>query len=191
MEREKFHGRVWGSKRPCAWPKCTESGEFRAPNPYGKRADANGPGDYQWLCLNHVREFNARYDFFMGMSRDEIEAAQMPAAGWDTATRAFAQAGVDSPPSWADFKDPLEAISARFRGRMNDAAPSRFTAEDKRALKILGLGEDADRRALRSRYSELVRQYHPDRNGGDRRFEKKLQAAVEAYQLLKGSSVFG
>ena len=46
---------------------------------------------------------------------------------------------------------------------------------------MLGLGVDADRRALRQRYAELVRRYHPDRNGGDRSHEKALQAVIEAY----------
>ena len=42
-----------------------------------------------------------------------------------------------------------------------------------------------DRGELRRRYSALVRQYHPDRNGGDRSFETRLQQVVEAYQLLR------
>lgn len=190
--RDRFHGRVRGKRQSCAHLGCPEAGEFRAPNPYGRAASPNGPGDYQWLCLVHVREFNARYNFFSGMSREEIEDAQMPAAGWANASRAFSDAGVDSPPKWADFHDPLEAISARFRNGVERAmAPdSRFTAEDRRALKQLGLNETADRKALRTAYSALVRKYHPDRNGGDRSFEKKLQAAVEAYQLLRVSSAF-
>ena len=49
---------------------------------------------------------------------------------------------------------------------------------------------DADRKALRTRYSQLVRRYHPDRNGGDRSMESKLQAVVEAYNLLKSSALF-
>jgi DnaJ-domain-containing protein 1 len=156
----------------------------------------NGPGDYQWLCLDHVRAFNARYDFFTGMSREEIEDAQMPASGWANASRVFTQGGVDSPPKWADFHDPLDAISARFRGQMEAAVPRAradgkfLTPEDRRAMKVLGLADDADRKALRTRYAELVRKYHPDRNGGDRSFEKKLQAAVEAYQLLRVSPAF-
>lgn len=52
----------------------------------------------------------------------------------------------------------------------------------------MGLGSDIDRTRLRRRYSELVRRYHPDRNGGDRQHEAKLGAVVEAYQLLKGSA---
>jgi DnaJ domain len=189
LRRDRFHGRVRGVRQPCGHPGCPARGEFRAPNPYGKAGGPNGPGDYQWLCLDHVRAFNARYNFFTGMTRQEIEEAQMPAAGWSSETRAFAAGGLDSPPKWSNFHDPLDAISARFRGRMEGAQnpESRFTSEDQRALKTLGLTVTADRKALRMRYSELVRKYHPDRNGGDRSFEKKLQAVVEAYQLLRST----
>jgi DnaJ-domain-containing protein 1 len=194
QNRDRFHGRVRGARQACAHLGCVEVGEFRAP---GYRASGfNGPGDFRWLCLTHVREFNARYNFFDGMTREEIEDAQMPMAGWATETRAFAQSGVDSPPKWADFHDPLDAISARFKGRMADAAPrpradgKPLSPEDRSALNILGLDQDADRAALRSRYSQLVRKYHPDRNGGDRSFEKKLQSVVEAYQTLRMSAAY-
>jgi hypothetical protein len=186
-QHDRFHGRVRGSQRRCGYAGCRAAGEFRAPG--YRSASPDGPGDYQFLCLDHVREYNARYDYFAGMSREEIEEAQMPTAGWATETRAFNHSSVDQPPKWSDFHDPLEAISARFRGGVATARPqsSRFTPEDRRALKQLGLDETADRKALRQRYSELVRKYHPDRNGGDRSFEKKLQAVVEAYQLLRGA----
>jgi hypothetical protein len=190
-QHDRFHGRVRGSVRRCFHPGCSERGEFRAPDPYGREASPNGPGDYQFLCLEHVRAFNTRYNYFNGMSREEIEDAQMPAAGWASETRAFSAGGVDSPPKWSDFHDPLDAISARFRDRVKERSDQRpLTAEDRRALKILGLAENADRKALRMRYSELVRKFHPDRNGGDRSFEKKLQAVVEAYQLLRSSPAF-
>ena len=126
------------------------------------------------------------------MSSDEIEAAQRPFAGWERETRAFARAGTDGPPRWADFNDPLEALQARFAAtRLKERADGRpLSGEDRRALKILGLDVDADRRALRQAYSERVRRYHPDRNGGDRSHEAALQAVVEAYQRLKGSAAF-
>jgi hypothetical protein len=189
---DRFHGRVRGRRQACAYPKCPELGEFRAPNPYARSGSADGPGDYRWLCLAHVREFNSAYNYFDGMSREEIENAQMPFAGWGTETRAFAQSGVDAAPKWSDFHDPLDAISARFRSGIpkERSDGKRLSGEDRAALNTLGLTEEADRKALRSRYSELVRKYHPDRNGGDRRFEKKLQAVVEAYQILRGSPAF-
>lgn len=186
MRHDKFKGRVEGGERVCAAPGCAEAGEFRAPGTRGSSFD--GPGDYRWFCLDHVRAFNSTYDWFAGMSADEILAAQHPAAGWASESRAFsATAGIDAAPRWADFADPLEAISARARQkRPVERADGRpWTAEQRRALDVLRLGYDADRTALRRRYSELVRKYHPDRNGGDRSFEARLQQVVEAYQLLR------
>ncbi len=184
----RFHGRV-ARDEPCAESGCTEQGEFRAPLEPG---NFDGPGAWRWLCLDHVREFNARYNFFNGMSTDEILAQQRPFAGWERETRAFNTVGADRPPHWANFTDPLDAISARFR----DTAPKQredgraLSGEDRRALKVLGLPVDADRKGLRTAYSGLVRHYHPDRNGGDRSHEKKLQAVVEAYQHLRRSPAF-
>lgn len=126
------------------------------------------------------------------MSAEEISKAQSPLNVWPSETRAFrANGGADSPPRWADFNDPLEAISARFKGRMEEMKPAMtpggkiLSSEDRSALKTLGLGHDADRKAVRSAYSQLVRKYHPDRNGGDRSHEKALQDVIAAYTHLK------
>ena len=185
MKHDKFHGRV-GGDRPCAAEGCAEAGEFRAPGE--QRPGFDGPGDYRWLCLDHVREFNAAYDWFAGMSAEEILAAQHPTAAWASESRAFSPtAGIDFAPRWADFADPLDAISARARARVPQPRGDGriLTSEQRRALEVLGLGHDADRGELRRRYSALVRKFHPDRNGGDRGFETRLQQTVEAYQLLR------
>lgn len=188
----RFHGRVEATGRLCAEPGCDEPGEFRAPLAPGGAGDT--PGQYRWLCLEHVRAFNAGYNFFSGMTPEEITRAQRPYAGWERETRAFAANGADLPPRWADFSDPLDAIGARFRERMQEAKARAdgkpLSSEDRAALKVLGLGADADRRDLRTRYSELVRQFHPDRNGGDRRHEAALQKVVEAYQQLRKAPAF-
>ncbi len=190
MERDKFHGRVNGTRQRCARDGCREPGEFRAPNPQGRGPGFDGPGEWQFYCLEHVREFNARYDWFKGMSRDEIEAAQIPIAGWAQETRAFrATAGVDQPPRWSDFSDPLDAISTRFRDGLNARVePQRFTSAEQRALKLLGLNSEVTKRQLRARYTKLLRQYHPDQNGGDRTHERVLQQVVEAYQRVLKSA---
>ncbi len=74
MRPHKFHGRYETEARDCEAPDCGEPGEFRAP---GSRAPSfDGPGDWRWFCLEHVREFNSGYDWFEGMSADEILAAQ-------------------------------------------------------------------------------------------------------------------
>ncbi len=185
----RFHGRV-GRGAPCDQPGCPEPGEFRAPAHQG-RARGDGPGDWRWLCLEHVRVFNARYNYFAGMSSDEIEDEQRPYAGWARETRAFATAGGSQGPRWADFTDPLDAIGARFRRPDGPRADGRPLSEaDRRNLRTLGLGADADRRALRQRYADLVRRYHPDRNGGDRGHEQALQDVIAAYTALKSAPAF-
>ena len=153
-------------------------------------ANFDGPGAYRFLCLDHVREHNAKYNFFEGMSPEEIAEAQSPLAGWERATRAFAAAGADPAPSWSDFSDPLDAISARFRQGIR-AQSSRFSKAEQRALSVLGLGEDATLKSVRSQYSKLVRRFHPDRNGGDRRYEEQLGDVIDAYQTLRKAAGLG
>jgi hypothetical protein len=188
-KQARFHGRVEGRAQPCAQPGCAAAGEFRAPGAWS--ADFDGPGDWRWFCLDHVRAFNSGYNYFDGMSADEISAAQNPYGGWDRETRAFAANGSPGP-RWADFTDPLDAIGARFAGRGARLRKDgrELSEADRRHLRLLGLDLDVDRRGLRLRYAELVRRYHPDRNGGDRSHEKALQQVIEAYTALKGRPVF-
>lgn len=194
VKRNRFHGRHESEGKFCDWPDCSEPGEFRAPGV--QPAGFDGPGVYRWFCLDHIREFNAGYDFFEGMDSEEILRAQSPLNGWDRETRAFRpDAGVDSAPRWADFSDPLDAISARARKvkgarRADWEADQRFSPEERRALDLMALSPQADRRALRERYSQLLHQYHPDRNGGDRSMEQRLQEVVESYQLLRKAAAF-
>lgn len=183
-----MHGRIEGARDRCAAPGCSAPGEYKAPL---EPANFNGPGSWRFLCLDHVREHNAKYNYFDGMSADEIADAQSPYGGWDRSTRAFATAGADPAPAWTDFADPLDAIAARFRGGRRDApSSSRFSQPERRALSVLGLSEDSDRQGLRQRYSQLVRRYHPDKNGGDRSHERRLGEVIEAYQLLRKAAAF-
>ncbi len=133
-----------------------------------------------------------RYNFFDGMTADEIADAQTPYAGWAdtgwaTETRAFAAVGADAPPKWSDFRDPMDALGTRFRKvreRLADTEAG-ISPETRAAFRTLDLPVDADLHRIRKSYSTLVRRYHPDRNGGDRTHEKALQAVIEAYTHLK------
>lgn len=188
----RFHGRIEGD-RACDSPGCAAAGEFRAPPLEGPAGAHEGPRPFRWFCLDHVRAFNSSYNFFDGMTAEEIHQAQRPMAGWESEARTFARAGGGGQtPRWADFADPLDAIAARYR---RERAPERtdgkpLSGQDRASLKVLGLEPDADRMALRKRYSELVRRYHPDRNGGDRSHERVLQQVIAAYQQLRQAPAF-
>ncbi|MBM3595715.1 MAG: molecular chaperone DnaJ [Alphaproteobacteria bacterium] len=199
MRTNRFHGRFEARDKTCDWPGCDEPGEFRAPG--ARPPGFDGPGEWRWFCLDHVRKFNASYDYFDGMSPDEILRAQSPIHSWERESRAFnPAAGVDGMPRWADFADPLDAIGSRARAsrqRAESASRAQPRAdgqpvswEERRALEVLGLSLDADRRAVRRRYTEMLRRYHPDHNGGDRRHEVRLQGVVEAWQVLRKAAIF-
>jgi len=196
--RTRFHGRVEADGRKCAVEGCAASGEFRAPPLYDASRQWDGPPQWRWLCLDHVREFNAGYNFFTGMSAEEISASQRPYAGWERETRAFSSNAASPPPRWADFSDPLDAIGAGFRKRTGEMRTEHglrqdgklLSTEDRKAMRTLDLPLDADRKDLRNRYAALVRRYHPDRNGGDRGHENALQEVLAAYTHLRKAPAF-
>ena len=67
MRPHKFHGRYETDARECEAPDCAEPGEFRAP---GSRAPSfDGPGDWRWFCLEHVRAFNSGYEAYARLYR--------------------------------------------------------------------------------------------------------------------------
>ena len=155
-----------------------------------RRPSFDGPGSWRFLCLDHVREHNSRYNFFDGMSPDEISARAIADRGVGAGEPAVRHVGADPPPAWSDFADPLDAIGARFATRREAPVTSRFNRGERRALSMLGLGEDADRSAVRRSYSRLVRRFHPDKNGGDRSHESRLGEVIEAYQMLRKARAF-
>jgi hypothetical protein len=137
-------------------------------------------GGWQFLCLDHVRAFNAGYNFFDGLSMDEIHEAQSPLAGWEQAATAKGRMAF----SFGDAHD-------LFGADRPAPAPKRWAGfGDAQALGALGLGDAATAADVRRAYKRLVRRYHPDSNEGDRSMEGKLQAVVNAYTHLKSASAF-
>src|SRR4051812_25837629 len=66
--------------RNCDVPGCGALGEYRAPK---SRQTLN---DYWWFCLEHVRAYNAGWDFYKGMSPGEIEVQLRADASWQRPT---------------------------------------------------------------------------------------------------------
>lgn len=172
----RWHGRVErADPAGCEWPGCTATGEFRAPRSNRVPGDVGG---WQFLCLDHVRAFNAGYNYFDGLSPDEIHAAQSPLAGW-------AKEAVRGGRMAFTFGDPHGLFSD---AKAATQAPGRWAAKgDAQALGTLGLDRNAAAVDIRRAYRALVRRYHPDSNGGDRSQEGKLQAVVKAFTHLKAA----
>ncbi len=65
------------------------------------------------------------------------------------------------------------------------SATRRLKPLEKKALDSLHLTESATKVEVKARYKDLVKQHHPDVNGGDRSSEDKLREIIQAYNLLK------
>lgn len=181
----RFHGRVvHDDGRTCEWPDCAEAGEFKAAKNMNRRSDE--PPQWQWYCLEHVREHNERWNYFDGLSMAEQERARSAYPSWDGPTFPFRM----NPEDIANLKmkDSFGIFSGDSRfsrftsARAGDGKP--MSADTLKALNTLGLGEDATTADIKVRYKALLKRYHPDANGGDRKGEKRMQAVIAAYHQL-------
>jgi molecular chaperone DnaJ len=50
--------------------------------------------------------------------------------------------------------------------------------------KVLGVGKNASEAEIKKAYRKLARQYHPDRNAGDKKAEERFKEISQAYDVL-------
>jgi hypothetical protein len=180
----------------CEHPGCKGSGLYRAPKGRGQE------GRYFQFCLDHVRAYNASYNYFAGMTDAAVAAYQKDAVighrptwtmGVNPAGREPGEA--ESVPRDWGYVDPLGILNGdNFRqGRRRREPPEprkpRHTGPVRRALDVLGLEESADGPAIKAQYKALVKRFHPDANGGDRSFEERLRDIIKAHDTLKAAGL--
>ena len=56
---------------------------------------------------------------------------------------------------------------------------------DKDALSVMDLNEEVKWEQIHTKFKELVKKYHPDKNQGNKKFEDKLKKITLAYSQLK------
>lgn len=171
-----------GADRTCAARDCGREGAYRAPK--GRREEDG----HFWFCLEHVRAYNAAWDYFKGMSRHDIDHYRRQDAAWHRPTWKLGSRG---PGAFQEPADPLGILAGMglnaARRRYAPADPQPLEAADRRALHDLGLDETAGKDDIKQAYKRLVKRYHPDANGGDRSFEQRLARVAQAYRHLAKS----
>jgi hypothetical protein len=183
----------------CQWKGCTAAGQHKAPRGRGHE------GEYYRFCLDHVRQFNASYNYFAGMSDLEVEDFRKGAItghrptwrlGADkggTDNLAEANAGNARARRYAQFarggaRDPhhvLDDSDAQTQGLGRQPPRRALRPLERKALETLDLAETVLGPEIKARFKELVKRHHPDANGGDRGAEDKLREIIQAYNYLK------
>ena len=160
--------------KKCDHPGCTKAGTCRAPKTRDLR-------EYWWFCREHAAEYNKNWNYYAGMTPDEIEA------DWEAQT--FGAPLKDKDAANRDATDYMKFINDFITGRNAfDRTPPKSTNNMPRtvvsALKVFGLPITASWREISARYRALAKQHHPDT-------AKHKNAAAEfarisaAYDVLK------
>ena len=163
--------------RPCDSPGCTNEGVHRAPRSRDELTD------YYWFCLEHVRGYNAEWDFFAGMSESEIEAFVVADITGHRPTWPMGVPRAGQPP-WrgGDFTDAFGVFGAD--GRAAEPPVIELPSNERDALATMNLERTATAEEIKDRFKALVKQLHPDVNGRDPAAEERLRVVIEAYRLL-------
>ena len=168
-----------GQERPCEAPGCPLPGEFRAPK------SPRQLNEYRWFCLDHVRAYNASWDFYKGMTPGEVEASIRADSTWGRPTWPLGNLVGNAPDM--RLEELMELAGQRARATPRPAQPQAEQAppELKSALATLGLSWPVTREAAKARWRELVKIHHPDANGGDPAAEARVKTINEAYSRLR------
>lgn len=184
--------------RRCEHRGCDDHGSCKAPKPFAARVihvpgQREAPEEHYWFCPRHAAEYNKSYDFFDGMTEAQITAFHASAGFGHKPTWRFGGGPVGAAGRASKFNNPN-----RWRGRSwfdnssEGAAPRpgrERTRLQIRALDEMELPHDANGAAVRERYAELVKRFHPDSNGGDRSTEHRLSIVIRAFKALKASGL--
>ena len=169
------------SFKKCDSDRCNEKGEYRAPK---SRIMLN---EYFYFCLKHIKEYNKSWDFYKGMSVDQIESSMRNDTVWDR-------------PSWplkGNYKnvfDEFNRYTDDFIKNEDDKVNDNYfknkqldetlNIEDTKALNDLGLEMPISLEKIKKNYKKLVKIFHPDVNGNNKNAEEKFKQINESYKLL-------
>jgi DnaJ-domain-containing protein 1 len=131
-----------------------------------------------YFCLDHVREYNAKWDYFEGFSQEKMYEQMRKDLTGDR-------------PTWPIFDTiRLEKRLSDFLKRWNKGGqtsepPSTTLSREAQALETLGLPPNATEKTVKTRYRELVKRYHPDKNPDNPKSAERFKIISEAYTVLK------
>jgi len=165
-------------KNICDWRNCKEVGDFKAPT------EKDNSKNFKWMCEKHIKLFNSSWNYFDGMSQNEIENFLKSDITWHRPTQKFGSADNFFSILWNN------ALSDKFKILGNENFTSinntrKLGQKDKDAFEIMGLNLGADWTTVQKKFKILVKKFHPDKNSGDKQYEDKLKKITLAYSHLK------
>ena len=134
-------------KKICDTLGCDKEGIYPAPK---SRSQLN---DYNFFCIDHVRDYNKSWNYFEGLNDEEFEIEIRKATTWDR-------------PSWKfGTKQINEEYRKVFNSIDNNFEEKKYKQLDEKLLnawKTLDLDPDSSIEQVKKKYKILAKKWHPD-----------------------------
>ncbi len=161
----------------CDWDNCTKLGIYRAP------VEKDNSRNYRLLCIDHIKIFNKKWNYFENMNDSEIEFFVKSDLTWHKSTKSFGSSENFFNILWNNaLEDKLNIFKST---NFSNYKKSKLSQTDKDALEVMELNYSAKWEEIQKKFKSLVKKYHPDKNQGNKKFEDKLKKITLAYSQLK------
>tara|TARA_B100001964_G_scaffold194536_1_gene218189 strand:- start:445 stop:963 length:519 start_codon:yes stop_codon:yes gene_type:complete len=162
----------------CDYKNCKKIGKYRAP------IEKDNSKKFRLLCLEHIKEFNKSWDYFKGMSGQEIYDFLKSDITWHKPTQSFGSSDNFFNILWNNaLNDRVGILNNGYEKKIKTKI--NFSNKDKQAYEIIELEVGTKWDKIQSQFKKLVKKYHPDMNAGNKKFEEKLKIITLAYTQLK------
>ncbi len=141
----------------CNATDCDKEGLYPAPK---SRSQLN---DYNYFCIDHIRDFNKSWNYFEGLNDEEFEIEIRKATTWDRPSWKFGTKQIDE-----KYKNVFNFIKNNFKEKNGTQPNSKLL----QAWKILDLNPDSSMEQVKKKYKVLAKKWHPDTTSNDK--EKKI-----------------
>ena len=165
-------------KNICEWENCSKIGKFKAPT------EKDNSKNFKWLCKDHIKLFNKKWNYFNGMSQNEIENFLKSDLTWHRPTQKFGSIDNFFNILWNNaLSDKFKIFEEEKFIHINNH--KKLCEKDKDAFRIMGLKFSDDWTTIQKKFKTLVKKFHPDKNSGSKLYEDKLKKITLAYNHLK------
>ena len=165
-------------KNICDWNNCFEIGEYKAP------IEKDNSKKFKWLCLDHIKEFNRSWDYFRGMSDQEVCKFLKSDSTWHKPTQSFSSPDNFFNILWKNTLNENVDILGNGYGKKIKTKVN-FSDKDREAFEIIELEAGTKWDKIQNQFKKLVKKYHPDMNAGNKNYKEKLKIITLAYTQLK------
>lgn len=170
-------------KQKCQNASCGLEGLYKAPKT--RKADIKDEHAWIWFCKQHVREYNANWDYYEGMGAEEIYQSWKQGITWDRPTFHSSLLNYKSKLLNDIHFDPNNKLEFMMQKNRSTREQCILDPKIRKALLYFNLSPSHTKQELHLIYRKMVKKYHPDHNAGSQEAAEKLKMTIQYFKVLE------